>query len=693
MLTGRRRDRRRHRPEPLPDDDAATAATAPATAGTAPGTLPDDGPATPPGPLTARAAARAGDALLRAILRRHRAVIAGTTLLLCVYQVAEASVALVLGVLAGHVLASGDVRRLVGGVVLLGIVIAVVSASWRTAFRILQSRNADQVHRMRAELAARVIGHVDPPGGVREGDIPHGELPTVVGEDVVQTSDVIEVVPVSLSAAVGVVFCAAALAVVDLPLGLGVIGATVVVLVVLHLLSTAVTRRGEDQQRLLAEATSRLTDILRGLRPVAGVSGQRPAYDGYVDLSRRARDQAERLSRVTGGYEGVSTAAGVLLVATVGVAAGYRAVGGQITVGDLVTVVALSQFIAEPLRTLSRMPRYLGHARASARRVVRVRRAAAARPGRPVPEATAGVPALTVTGGGPEVGVDDGLLSAVTCPPERAAAIVEALVAGGAVGAGGVVGAGGGVAAGGVVGVGDAGGGVDAGAAVDVGDVVDVCVRGVPVGALDLGDVRARVLAEPRHPTVFAGSVREALGAAGVVSVGGGAGVGAGDSAAARGPAVPNADGGDGVRAVDLPDRADRADRTDRGDRADRAAGDADRAECADRADHADGDAVVALLAALGLGELGTRMDDVLSLQLRDGAANLSGGQRQRLALARSLVADREILVLVDPVSAVDSMTGVTVARTVRDLRKGRTTVVLAAGPAFRSVADRVVAG
>ncbi|RRO85996.1 ABC transporter ATP-binding protein [Corynebacterium bovis] len=603
VLTGRRRDRRRHRPEPLPDDGAATAPgtpdTPPATAGAAPGTLPDDDPATPPGPLTARAAARAGDALLRAILRRHRAVIAGTTLLLCVYQVAEASVALVLGVLADHVLPSGDVRRLVGGVVLLGIVIAVVSASWRTAFRILQSRNADQVHRMRAELAARVIGHVDPPGGVRDGDIPHGELPTVVGEDVVQTSDVIEVVPVSLSAAVGVVFCAAALAVVDLPLGLGVIGATVLVLVVLHLLSTAVTRRGEDQQRLLAEATSRLTDILRGLRPVAGVSGQRPAYDGYVDLSRRARDQAERLSRVTGGYEGVSTAAGVLLVATVGVAAGYRAVGGQITVGDLVTVVALSQFIAEPLRTLSRMPRYLGHARASARRVVRVRRAAAARPGRPVPEATAGVPALTVTGGGPEVGVDDGLLSAVTCPPERAAAIVEALVAGGAVG------------------------------------VVDVCVRGVPVGALDLGDVRARVLAEPRHPTVFAGSVREALGAAG----------------GARGPAVPNADGGDGVRAV------------------------------------------VALLAALGLGELGARMDDVLSLQLRDGAANLSGGQRQRLALARSLVADREILVLVDPVSAVDSMTGVTVARTVRDLRKGRTTVVLAAGPAFRSVADRVVAG
>lgn len=46
---------------------------------------------------------------------------------------------------------------------------------------------------------------------------------------------------------------------------------------------------------------------------------------------------------------------------------------------------------------------------------------------------------------------------------------------------------------------------------------------------------------------------------------------------------------------------------------------------------------------------------------------------------------------MVDPVSSVDSMTGMKVARAVRDIRRGRTTVVLCVGRAFQSVAEDVV--
>ncbi|WBB60643.1 ABC transporter ATP-binding protein [Streptomyces sp. WMMC500] len=70
---------------------------------------------------------------------------------------------------------------------------------------------------------------------------------------------------------------------------------------------------------------------------------------------------------------------------------------------------------------------------------------------------------------------------------------------------------------------------------------------------------------------------------------------------------------------------------------------------------------------------------------------SLSGGQRQRLALARSLVADPEVLVLDEPTSAVDSHTEARVAESLREIRAGRTTVVFTSSPLLLDRADTVV--
>ncbi|MEO3762376.1 ABC transporter ATP-binding protein [Streptomyces sp. B8F3] len=70
---------------------------------------------------------------------------------------------------------------------------------------------------------------------------------------------------------------------------------------------------------------------------------------------------------------------------------------------------------------------------------------------------------------------------------------------------------------------------------------------------------------------------------------------------------------------------------------------------------------------------------------------SLSGGQRQRLALARSLVADPEVLVLDEPTSAVDSHTEARIAESLREIRAGRTTVVFTSSPLLLDRADTVV--
>ncbi|MFH8610932.1 ABC transporter transmembrane domain-containing protein [Streptomyces sp. NPDC018029] len=83
--------------------------------------------------------------------------------------------------------------------------------------------------------------------------------------------------------------------------------------------------------------------------------------------------------------------------------------------------------------------------------------------------------------------------------------------------------------------------------------------------------------------------------------------------------------------------------------------------------------------------------DDPMAAHLTERGRSLSGGQRQRLALARSLVADPEALVLDEPTSAVDSHTEARVADGIRQLRRGRTTVVLTSSPLLLDRAERVV--
>ncbi|MGW1883902.1 ABC transporter transmembrane domain-containing protein [Streptomyces sp. NPDC001970] len=82
---------------------------------------------------------------------------------------------------------------------------------------------------------------------------------------------------------------------------------------------------------------------------------------------------------------------------------------------------------------------------------------------------------------------------------------------------------------------------------------------------------------------------------------------------------------------------------------------------------------------------------DPMGAPITERGRSLSGGQRQRLALARSLVADPDVLVLDEPTSAVDSHTEARIAEGVRALRSGRTTVVFTSSPLLLDRADRVV--
>ncbi|MEU4091791.1 ABC transporter ATP-binding protein [Streptomyces sp. NPDC026673] len=96
-------------------------------------------------------------------------------------------------------------------------------------------------------------------------------------------------------------------------------------------------------------------------------------------------------------------------------------------------------------------------------------------------------------------------------------------------------------------------------------------------------------------------------------------------------------------------------------------------------------------LAAACADEVARALPLGTATEVTEGGRSLSGGQRQRVALARALVAERPVLVVHDPTTAVDAVTEARIAAGLREHRRGRTTLLVTNSPALLSVTDRVV--
>ncbi|MGI3200867.1 ABC transporter ATP-binding protein [Streptomyces sp. GLT-R25] len=96
-------------------------------------------------------------------------------------------------------------------------------------------------------------------------------------------------------------------------------------------------------------------------------------------------------------------------------------------------------------------------------------------------------------------------------------------------------------------------------------------------------------------------------------------------------------------------------------------------------------------MTAAGVAQVAETLPDGEDTAVGERGRSLSGGQRQRVALARALAADRPVLVVHDPTTAVDAVTEAGIASGIREIRKGRTTVLVTTSPALLSVTDRVV--
>ncbi|WGH81972.1 ABC transporter ATP-binding protein [Auritidibacter ignavus] len=279
------------------------------------------------------------------------------------HQASEAAVPILIGVAIDRAVLPRDPGALALWLGVLGAVFLVLSVSYQGASLAMVRIYGHGEHDLRQLAVARVL---DPRG------IPArrtGEVLSVVTSDTYRVAGVAWSVAEQAATIAALLTAVAALLLISIPLGLGVLAAALLVLCGMAALARPLERLGMAEQSAVSRASDMATDAMEGLRIIHGLAAHPQIVARYREASTASRDGAIRASRSLLTYQAVSTAVSILHLGTLAAAAGWMAMYGTITPGQLITVVGLAQFLQASLDHIGTFGANWAHKRASAWRL------------------------------------------------------------------------------------------------------------------------------------------------------------------------------------------------------------------------------------------------------------------------------------------------------------------------------------
>lgn len=347
------------------------------------------------------------------------------TMLLIVHALAEAAIPVLIGATIDEAVLPSNPAALALWLGILVAVFVVLTTSYQSASRMMVSIYGHGEQALRHLALSQLLRP-----RLSRLTLTPGEALTYVTSDTYRVAGVAWSVAQQCATIAAIVGAGTAMLVIS-PIATAVVFAsTIVMLIVMHTVSRPLERRGMIEQRAATEAGAVAADFMSGFRVLVGMGARGEAVRRYVAASDSSRIAATAAGRSLAGYEAVSATLAALTTTVLAGMSAWFAAAGQISIGELITVLGLAQFLSGSLAYAGSFPSNWIHKVASARRLAvlinagdllgtpRDRRSVAGAPAMPTPDTV-----LTFRTGpsAPAIAVERGELLGIRPPDSDAA--------------------------------------------------------------------------------------------------------------------------------------------------------------------------------------------------------------------------------------------------------------------------------
>ena len=249
--------------------------------------------------------------------------------------------------------------------VLAGLFLISIGVNWVSRFMLIRSQQL-----VGHDLRTLVTDRIQDPRGFGGRERTAGGLLSIASSDTTRVGDIVAMTVMPVAEAAAITYGAIMMYTVSPWLSLAtVIGGVLLVFVALRV-GRPLQARSVVRQAAIAQAAATATDVVQGLRVLKGLGTIVTVQGRYRDVSDIAYRETVRANAAEARLNGATEGAGSLFVCALGLGAGVLALAGHVSIGELITVVGLTQFLVTPMTMFGRnLASRWASAEASGRRI------------------------------------------------------------------------------------------------------------------------------------------------------------------------------------------------------------------------------------------------------------------------------------------------------------------------------------